>query len=308
MTKQIDLLEQRALIDRYLKEADQPLSSFSFINFFIWKDFFNFEFKMIGGNLCIFASGARDPAGTFLYLPPLGKKINPSVIEECFAIMRGKNNGSGVSRIENVPAEQLPLFPDEKFRRIKKGDEYCYYRKDLAALQGNDYKSKRSDYNFFTKHYNAEYQPFSSQDTEECLALYDRWAQERKASQRDEAFFYMLVDNRKVHATVFQYCEQLGLAGRVVRVDGEIAGYTFGYNLNQNIFCVLCEIADVNKKGLPVYIFRKFCEDPQVVRFPFINVMDDFALENIQKTKMSFHPTILFSSYTVSLNHDQQIN
>lgn len=297
ITMPSDLLEQRELVERYLKESPQPLSSFSFVNLFIWKDFFNFELRNIGGALCIFAS---DQAGTFLYLPPLGKKAGREVIDDCLVLMRERNKGSGVSRIENVPAAQLIHFPPEQFKCFAKGDEYCYYKKDLVELKGNNYKSKRGDYNYFTKHYRAAYRAFAPADAPECLALYDRWAAARKKDARDETYLYMLEDNRQVHAAVFKHGADLGLTGRVVEVDGKIAAYTFGYALNKYIFCVLGEIADVTKKGLPVYIFSQFCDDPDAASFRFINVMDDFALENIQKAKMSFHPTMLFSSFTIS--------
>jgi len=303
---QAELLEQRPLIEQYLKETRQPLSAFSFINIFAWKDFFDFEIKKIDGSLCIFASEARNKAGTFLYLPPLGKTLKPETVDQCFQYMQQCNNGvgrahaHGVSRVENVPFEQLSLFPVDRFKRLSKGQEYCYFRKDLTALQGNAYKSKRSDYNFFTKNYAAKYQPFAIEDKGECLALYDQWSARRKKGQRGEAYLYMLEDNRRVQEAVFEHYEELGLVGRVVRVKDNIVGYTFGYTLTQKIFCVLFEIADLDFKGLPVYIFREFCADPQVALFSFINAMDDFALENIQKTKLSFRPKILFSSYVIT--------
>ena len=192
VTMSVNLLEQRPLIERYLKESPQPLSAFSFVNIFAWKDFFDFEIKMVGGNLCVFASEARNQAGTFLYLPPLGKNLTPATVDECFAFMHEHNDpagkAGGVTRIENVAYDQLNSFPEGRFKRIPKAREYCYYRKDLVALKGNDYKSKRSDYNYFTKHYKADYRPFALQDKDECLALYDRWSRRRKQGSRiDEA-------------------------------------------------------------------------------------------------------------------------
>jgi len=298
----VNLLEQKPLIERYLKENRQPLSAFSFVNIFAWKDFFDFEIKTINGQLCIFA---RDPAGTFLYLPPLGKSPTSETVEACFAYMQeqnGKAHGlaNGVARVENVVPDYFHLFPEKQFKRTPKAEEYCYYRKDLVELKGNDYKSKRNDYNYFIKNYKVDYRPFGPQDIEECLALYDRWAQERRKAERGEAYLYMLEDNRRVHQTVLENHELLDLIGRVVRVDGHIVGYSFGYALKADIFCVFFEIANLDLKGLPVYLFREFCNDPDVSRYAFINAMDDFALENIQKTKLSFRPRILISSYVVT--------
>ena len=53
-------------------------------------------------------------------------------------------------------------------------------------------------------------------------------------------------------------------------------------------------------KGLSVYIFSRFCADEALKKFKFINVMDDFAMANVAKTKASFKPDILTSSYVVT--------
>lgn len=301
LARQVNLLEQRNLIEQYLKENPQSLSAFSFVSIFAWKDFLDYEILKLDGSLCIFA---KDEAGTFMYLPPLGRNVKPATIDQCFELMHERNNpvgkAHGVSRIENVDAKRLNLFPEKKFKRTLKAYEYCYYRKDLVALKGNDYKSKRNDYNYFIKHYQPEYLPFSFNDKEECWALYDQWSAGRKKWPRDEAYLYMLEDNRQVQQTILKNYDVLELVGRVVRVKGKIAGYTLGYPLSENMFCVLFEIADLNFKGLSVYLFREFCNDPKLAGFPFVNAMDDFALENIQKTKLSFRPRILFPSYTLA--------
>ncbi|MCK5178810.1 MAG: DUF2156 domain-containing protein, partial [Candidatus Omnitrophica bacterium] len=133
------------------------MSAFSFTNIFAWKDFFRFNFKVIDECLCVFA---KNQIGSFLYLPPLGKGISPDVIDECFEMMEEINRGGGVTRIENVGIEGLPLFPTDKFTHYKKGYEYCYYRDDIASLRGNAYKSKRSSYNRFASHYQCRYVPY----------------------------------------------------------------------------------------------------------------------------------------------------
>ena len=92
---------------------------------------------------------------------------------------------------------------------------------------------------------------------------------------------------------------KLGLTGRVVVVNGEIAAYTFGYSMGVRMFCVMLEIADVNIKGLPVYVFRELCKDPRLESCDFINVMDDSGLENIAAVKASFYPVLMNPSYTV---------
>lgn len=299
------LLERKELVQRYLREVPGQLSSFSFINIFTWQDFFQFEFETIDGNLCVFA---RHEAGTFLYLPPLGKNVSPATIAKCFERMDKVNRNKGVSRVENVHAQQLPLFPAGEFSHYNKGYEYCYYRKDLANLTGNAYKSKRSSYNHFAKNYQFKYLPYEDSMREECAALYRDWADSRRPVYADNAVsLQMLEENAGVHRLALRHYKELGLTGRVVVIDGKVKAYTFGYPLNEQTFCVLFEIADLACNGLGVFIFREFCRDAALAPYKFINVMDDFELKNIQRTKDSYHPVILLPSYTVTRKVEKRL-
>ena len=291
------LLEKRPIVEHYLGEEPNRLSACSFVNIFAWQDFFHFDLKVIQDSLCVFA---RHPAGCFLYLPPLGKKITAEIIEECFDIMEEANRGSGVTRIENVSDRQLALFPAQRFKYFKKGYDYCYFKKDIVFLRGNSYKSKRASYNQFINGAERRYVPYEEAMLGECLNLYHRWADQRRQAYQDGVYQQMLEENRSVHELLLRHARPLGLTGRVVWVGGRIEAYSFGYAVNQDVFCVLLEIASLDIKGLAVYLFREFCRDKALERFKFINVMDDFGMENMKATKLSFRPSILIPSWVVS--------
>ncbi len=291
-----NLLEKRSLVETYLKQHAFSLSSFSFAAIFGWQDFFEFDFKVINENLCIFA---QNELGRFMYLPPLGNEFKSETVEECFRIMEERNGKKGVTRIENVPEEMLSLFSKDQYLFSLKGHEYCYAREDIACLEGNKYKTKRSSYNQFIKNNSYQYVPYEKNMLEECLFLYGDWAQKRALIYEDDIYRQMLEENKTVHQVTLQYSEELGLVGRVVLVNNKIKAYAAGFEINKEIFCVLFEIADLTMKGLPVFIFSQFCRDDRLKQYKFINVMDDFELANIKKTKMSFHPSKLIPSYII---------
>ena len=126
-----DLLGQKALVQEFLSKERHESSAFSFVNIFAWKDFFHFHFEKIEENLCIFA---EDSLGCFLYLPPLGRKISRETIDACFRRMNARNNGSGISRIENVEEGTFPLFSEKEFSCYQKSKEYIYRREDLINI------------------------------------------------------------------------------------------------------------------------------------------------------------------------------
>ncbi|MCX5680686.1 MAG: phosphatidylglycerol lysyltransferase domain-containing protein [Candidatus Omnitrophica bacterium] len=283
MTKP-NLLAQKAVFEEFLARTTYQLSSFSFVNIFTWKDFFDFEFKVIHDTLCVFASNSL---GVFLYLPPLGENITKETIDACFDIMFKRNKGRGVSRIENVEEHDLALFSKKDYVLYKKSEEFVYCREDIALLRGNKYKSKRSSYNQFVRSGNHEFRPWEPNMQKACMDLYSAWANKRKADHADDLYRTMIDESRKAHEASLRYFKELGLVGRVVLMDKKLLAYTFGFPLTKDVFCVLHEIADLDIKGLPTYIFKEFCADIEVRPFKFINVMDDFGLENIRKCPLN---------------------
>lgn len=292
------MFARRAMLTEALALAPGRTSAHAFPALAVWDGSFHFSFQSIDGALCVFAS---DSLGTFLFLPPLAARLEPGVIPRSFERMNELNGPTGYSRIENVPLRLLPLFPEEKFYHHRKAYEYCYYRRDIVELHGNPYKSQRSEYNQFVKGRSFEFVPFETGMTEECLALFHAWRNNRREKHPEEIYRQMLEDSRAVHETVLRQAGELGFTGRVVRVDGNIKAYTFGYPLSGEEFCVFLEIADGTIDGLPTFIFREFCSDPGLAPYRFINCMDDFAMPDVQRTKMAFKPALLWPVYTVTL-------
>lgn len=295
--KNLALLSKKKIFEKFLKKTDYVSSAFSFVNIFTWKDFFDFKFQVVNDTLCIFA---KNFLGSFLYLPPLGKRITPHTLDACFDLMAKENKGRGVSRIENVEEKDFKFFPSETYQIYKKSEEFVYLREDIACLRGNKYKSKRALYNQLTRRQKHLFAPYTPQMRKACLQLYAQWAKERKKNNADDIYQQMIDENYKVHDLCLRYDKQLELVGRVVLINGKVSAYSFGFRLKEDTFCILLEVADLKIKGLPTYIFKEFCSDPDVKKFKFINVMDDFGLERIRATKLSFRPCRIYPCYVVS--------
>jgi hypothetical protein len=231
-------------------------------------------------------------------IPPVGD--NPRMASaKAFEIMAEVNKNPSVSRIEDLDDKELKEILSPGYRHALKGYEYIYRRDDLVSLKGNPYKGKRSSVNRFLSHFNYSYEPFRPSDLGDCLSLYIHWMKERYASNQDDICRHMLYDSYSAHRRAMIDCDRLDLIGRTVRINGSIAGYTFGFRLNTDIVVVLSEIVDRSAMGLPQFIFRELCKGIEGVSF--INAMDDSGLESIRRTKLSYHPIMLEPSYIVSL-------
>jgi len=287
-------LRDKALWDKFLNLTTHELSAYAFENIYVWKGTFDIYWTLTQDNLCIFF---KDKIGCFLYLPPLGVQVTAEPIEEAFRIMDKFNHNSTISRIENVEEKDLSFYRDAGYTCKDKYPDYLCKRTDLVKLKGNKFKSKRACFNYFTKHYEFQYLPFSLRYKAECLKLYSIWMQGRKLQNQDRTYQGMLGDNLVCLKILLDDFRNLDCIGRVVKVDDRIKAFTFGYKLNQDIFCILFEIADLSIKGLSQFIFREFCQE--LTDYKYINIMDDSGLASLKKVKLSYHPTRLIPNYII---------
>ncbi len=212
------------------------------------------------------------------------------------------NKNPGLSRIENVEEKERVFYQDSGYECRYKSFDYLCLRSALAGLKGNRFKSKRSCINYFTKNYSFEYWDYSCDDKDGCLQLYKDWMKSRKLQDVDPVYKGMLGDNFLCLEVLLRDYKNLDLIGRVIKIDSLIKGFSFGFQLNKETFCILFEIADLSFKGLSQYIFRRFCED--LKKYRYINIMDDSGLQNLKKVKLSYHPLRLIPAYIVKRSRD----
>ncbi len=276
------------------QNEDHPLASYSFAYHFIWRELFTYEWARLGGHTCLFAT---NPDGTFLALPPVGPEPS-QVMDQVFDVLRERNCGSGVSRIENVPSYLAERCESLGYRVQPKAGDYVYLRDDLAGLKGNRYKSQRAAYNQCGKQAAPVVRPYRAADMSSCVRLFQSWQQNLERRVHTGLARDLAADSSSAHRVALCDADALGLVGCIAEVEGQIAAYTLGYPLNDSVFCILVEIADRQVQGLSQYIFREFCRS--LSRFQFINTMDDSGLEGLRRAKESYHPEVLVKSYIVT--------
>lgn len=290
-------LKDKPLFDRYASQMPAELSRYAFVPHYIWRNFFDFYWTIIEGQFCLFANQNGD---YFMPIPPMGASLNQEVIRQAYAFSLEINRAKQIARIENVSTDLIPFFQKRGFHAVQKETEYLYETDALIQLKGDRYKSKRAAYNVFVRnHPAAQLEPYQTSHLGGCLALYESWQQERGARSHDDVYQAMLEDSRHSHRIGLMNYEELGLVGRVVRIEGILKGYTFGYPLNSKIFCVLFEVTDLKIKGLAQFLFKEFCREQAAYRW--ISAMDDSGLENLKRVKLSYRPVKQLSSYNLFL-------
>jgi len=287
-------IKDKEVFEKYLKPHNHELSVYNFANIYIWKEFFDIRWQIADDNLCVFF---RDNIGCFLYLPPLGETKSLKAVEAAFEIMDKLNSNREVSRIENAEEKKIDFYKEAGYICKVKSHDYICLRDGLADLKGDRFKSKRACVNYFTRHYEFAYLKFSLEDKDDCLKLYDCWMKNRKVKNHDPIYQQMFEDSRGSLKVLLEDFNRLKVAGRVVKINEEIKAFTFGFEINRTMFCVLYEVADLSMKGLSQFIFKEFCRE--LDGYAYINVMDDSGLENLKKVKLSYRPQRLAPAYII---------
>lgn len=295
-------LNDKPLFDEYARRTYPSLSTYAFVPLYVWKEHFQFYWTLIADHLCIFAKQGEDYFMPILPMPcDPGNHTYTNVIRTAYQYMLESNRNSHIARIENVPEKLLTFFEKNGFRATLKETEYLYETVTLAELRGNRYKQQRHAYNAFVTQYPlVKLRPYRTGDQSECLGLYDTWREARSEKHDDFIYNAMLEDSQSAHRIGISHSEALGLIGRVVHINGKISGYTFGYPLNTNTFCIMFEIADLGIKGLAQFIYREFCKE-LMDSYRWVNAMDDSGLENLKRVKRSYHPIQLIPSYNIAM-------
>lgn len=108
---------------------------------------------------------------------------------------------------------------------------------------------------------------------------------------------HLLLNSHAIH-TFFNYFEQFGLSGGIIRINGKIAAFTIGEGINSDTFCVHIEKADTQYSGIYAGINNLFARSA-ASGYKYINREEDLGIEGLRKSKLSYRPAFLLDKYTV---------
>ena len=77
-----------------------------------------------------------------------------------------------------------------------------------------------------------------------------------------------------------------------------LQGFTFGERLGRDQASITIEKTDLGVRGLAQFIFSEFCRRCWADR-PFVNVGDDWGIETLAWTKMSYRPAKMLQKYVL---------
>ncbi len=292
-------LKDRKLFEGFFGNVSQPLADTTFTMRFIWAGPLKHTWEVINGNLCVFG---YDKGRYVLWGPPVGGTKLAATISECFEIVNAVNKATGVDSKpaavyipECVKADYLQVAGELGASLDYWTQDYVYRINDLAELKGPAFDSKRNKANFFMKNYNYSVEPFEfGKHFDDCMKLTEMW-EEQKEETVDGSWRFEIESETEVTRTLLKNSRELGVRGIVLKVDGNLIGFSLGEHLSDGMCSNIVEKTNPAVNGSAQFIFREFSNSWP--GYEFLNAQDDFGVDYLKRVKLSYHPVKLITSY-----------
>lgn len=285
-------IESRTVFDKYYKNY-QGLSDLTFTNLYIWS--FGREISYCEEDEVLFVKVKYKDEEPFFFLP-VGNKDLKNVVEKL--INEEKESTKIVFRsVTEEQSEKLKeLFP-EKFDYYEERDrfDYLYSVKELIELSGKKYHKKKNQVNNFIKKYSWEYVKYSGKEIEELLKLQQLWCDINRCSEdlwlsNEEAGIIKSIEN----------FEKLNFTAGAIKVDGELAAFSFGEKVSENTVVIHIEKSDSRFDGVYQMMNNVFLKE-EFSDMEFVNREEDLGIEGLRQAKMSYNPIKLIKKIRVEM-------
>jgi len=297
-------IEQRSLLEEYLRGFDYKTSGLSFSAMYMWRNINKFTWDFIGDYMCIaglshleLEEGIIEP---FLF-PPLTNtgKYDPGKLRETIYEAKRMFEAQGHKfSIRLLPLNMIDIIktacPGEmKYIDDRPNYDYVYKIQDLLDLKGREYHGKKNHLNYFNNNYKYRYVTLTSDMAESAMTFIDEFNKRKEVPEHEMRLLEM---EKEAMGDVFSNIEKVGyLAGAIV-INDKVEALSIGGNLNKNTVTVHVEKANTEYRGLYQAINNEFCKHV-AANVKFINREEDMGIPNLRKAKLSYKPVKLLEKH-----------
>lgn len=282
-------ISDMAWVKKAMTASQEAACEYCFGNLYIWSKVYKNTIAEYDGLFI-----ARDGVNDACYLYPCGNGDKRKAIEELIEF--SKTNDKKMLEMYCLTPKSVDelksMFPDKfEFVEDRAYFDYIYNSQDLINLAGRKYHSKRNHISYFKNNYNWSYEKITRENLPECYLMNRKWEELNSDKETDS-----LDDELDAIKRGFIKFEEIGFVGGLLRKDGEVIAYTFGEEINKDVFCVHVEKAYSDIRGAYPMINQQFCEH-ELAGYKYINREDDVGDEGLRKAKLSYNPAIILPKY-----------
>ena len=276
-------LEDKSVIDSYLKKVKYRNCDLTFANIFLWSKYYETEFTIID-DMLVFKTDKKNP--TFFY--PIGNKNCKDVLDKVMDYCNDKNIDFKLNIFDVSNFEEIEKMYPNKFNVSYDRDnfDYVYKSEDLINLSGKKYHGKKNHINKFKKNDDWQYEAITKDNIEECYLMANEWyAQNYDIEDKSK------IAEIKVTKKSLMLFDELGLEGGLIRLNKKIVAFTIGEAICDDTFVVHIEKAFSDVQGAYPMINQQFILH-SAKNYTYINREEDMGIEGLRKAKLSYNPVM----------------
>lgn len=283
-------IEDRQAIERCTGYYQYHLCEHCFVDLYMWQDNYQTQICFFEDFLLVKMKPTNNILDTF-YLAPIGRGDLKRAIEaiQADAAARGIMFFM-VSIAEPMLARIEQAFPGCFFfeHGTEDGDDYIYLAEKMRTLAGKKLQSKRNLVNRFRAEYEGRwtFETLEAEAVDKVLAFHAAWCKKRGMVEGQD-----FEGETRALQRVLRHLDSLPTKGGVLRLDGDIIGFTLGTQSTQDMYVIQIEKADSDIAGAYQMInqqfAQRFCQD-----VTYINREEDLGLEGLRKAKRSYYPVM----------------
>lgn len=224
----------------------------------------------------------------------------PLGTEEIMPAFQALHEKYGVEQIWPLTEEMKCRIETEcgtcfTYEEVRDYEDYVYETEKMISLSGKPYHSKRNFISRFTSRYDFEYVELTQENIGICKPVMEKWFAEHPQFQNQ------VYDEKGAMLELIDNFDALGIKGGAIVVDGQVAAFSFGERLGEDMAHILIEKGDTSYPGIYPMINREFLVH-QWSDTQYVNREEDMGLEGLRKSKLSYHPAFLNKTFAARKN------
>lgn len=279
----------KAWVNSCLKHANSMNCEYTFGNLFIWAEAYKTEICKYKDFLIV----RWHDEDSVTYSLPLGEGDFTDAVAQ---IISDAKQNSVTPKIYGITEGYLGMLQEAFFGEFDYSfddgmNDYIYSAQKMASLSGKKYHSKRNHITFFKKNNpDWKFEKLTKENISECIACHAKWI-ENKDSDTDSDEEYSFEFEAVLKA--FEYFDELGFIGGLLRVDGEVVAFTMGEGqVASSCFVTHFEKAPAQMRGAYPAICFEFTKNCLLGSFEYVNREEDLGIEGLRKAKQSYYPEV----------------
>lgn len=257
----------------------------------MWVDYFHYELALFGESLII--RGKMFGSNTRMYYA-----CGPLTSADYAMILADYCRKTGEDGVLVLPSEHPAdeeISANVAVPSVDEWMEYLYDIEKFIGFSGKKMEKKRNHLNFFKREYaESEIKAIEAADISDLIDFTLRFGAEHDDSQLRRYEIEQTVG-------VLHDFSRYPFEGLLIRLGGRVIGYTFGEQIGDTLM-VHVEKGDIDYRGIYQALASEFCAMMKA-KYPeirYVNREEDMGFEDLRKSKLSYHPTLLIRKHLLS--------